>query len=198
MKPGRYRNGFRVLLWKTWPIWDLKPNHLWLNESKTLQQGVHFVGSLSRVLLVCNSSILLSLCRNRMFNNPKWVHYYTSCRHYALNLYSTCHYLHSLCLPLSHCNLSFFFSPPRDATNKLQNKVGQKIWLSGKAKRDTVTDESSNQWCLLSTTRQLPFFHSCGNHDQRAAEERRQRGWEEEGKAAVWYVCYWSAALILI
>lgn len=39
----------------------------------------------------------------------------------------------------------FFLTPQRAATNKLQNKAGQKIWLASGANGDTVTDGAPNQ-----------------------------------------------------
>ena len=68
---------------------------------------------------------------------------------------------------------SFSVSRHSDGTNKLQNKVGQKIWLAGRANRDTAP----NQCYLLSIHH--ASFGSCGKDDQRAVEGRRQRGKRE-------------------
>lgn len=68
---------------------------------------------------------------------------------------------------------SLFITLQRHATNKLQNKVGQRIWLASRAKRDIVTCYSTCRSSLipekLITTEQ-----------QREGEKRKKREEESE------------------
>lgn len=71
---------------------------------------------------------------------------------------------------------TFSLVPRRGATNKLQNKVGQTIWLASRANRDTVTDGAPNQ-CYLLSPRHTSFIPAA-----RMIKEQQREGdskWEE-------------------
>lgn len=99
--------------------------------------------------------------------------------------------LHVLSLPLSLSLRSSAspLDPQRDATNKLQNKVGQKIWLASRANRDTVTDGAPNQCYLLSTFYPSLFFHFLWQGWSRSTGGKERSGGEEEEGGGVVFVC---------